>query len=89
MYSNYKHLSGVITTIKNGIPYWFTRILHPQIEPTNNNAEQPIREIKVIQKIIGTLRNEDGASIMERIMSFLATWRLNGQNSFYSLRALI
>lgn len=89
MYSGYKHLKDVITTIKNGVPYWFTRILHPQIEPTNNNAEQPIREIKVIQKIIGTLRNEDGALIMERIMTLLATWKMNGQNPYYSLRALI
>jgi transposase len=63
IYSSYSHLGKVITTIKNGIPYWFTRILHPRIEPTNNNAERPLREPVVIKKIIGTLRNEDGANI--------------------------
>lgn len=89
IYSSYRHLGEIITKIKNGLPYWFTRILHPQIEPTNNNAEQPLREIKVIQKIIGTLRNEDGASIMEKIMTFLATWRLQGKNNFRELRSLI
>ena len=66
-----------------------TRILHPQIEPTNNNAERPLREIKVIQKIIGTLRNEDGAKIMERIMTLLATWKLQGKNNFTELRSLL
>lgn len=89
IYSSYQHLGEIITKIKNGLPYWFTRILHPQIEPTNNKAEQPLREIKVIQKIIGTLRNEDGASIMEKIMTFLATWKLQRKNNFTELRSLL
>lgn len=89
IYSSYTHLSETVTKIKNGLDFWFTRILHPRIEPTNNKAEQPLREIKVIQKIIGTLRNEDGASIMEKIMTFLATWRLQGKNNFTELRSLL
>ncbi len=89
IYSSYPHLSTVITTIRNGLEFWFTRIIHPSIEPTNNNAEQPLREIKVIQKIIGTLRNEDGAAIMEKVMTFLATWRLQGKNPFTELRAIL
>lgn len=89
IYSSYTHLKKVITTIENGLEFWFTRILHPRIEPTNNKAEQPLREIKVIQKIIGTLRNEDGASIMETIMTLLATWRLQRKNPFNELRALV
>jgi len=51
--------------------------------------EQPLREMKVIQKIIGTLRNEDGAAIMETIMTLLATWRLQGKNNFSELRSLL
>lgn len=89
IYSSYRHLGKVVTTIKNGLEFWFTRILHPRIEPTNNNAERPLREIKVIQKIIGTLRNEDGARIMETIMSLLASWKLQKKNAFTSLRAII
>lgn len=89
IYSSYSHLGEIITKIKNGLPYWFTRILHPAIKPTNNGAEQPLREIKVIQKIIGTLRNEDGASIMEKIMTLLATWKLQGKNNFTELRSLL
>ena len=89
IYSSYAHLGEIITKIKNGLPYWFTRILHPRIKPTNNGAEQPLREIKVIQKIIGTLRNEDGASVMEKMMTLLATWKLQGKNNFIELRYLL
>ena len=89
MYSSYQHLREVITTIKNGLDFWFTRIIHPQIEPTNNNAERSLREMVVMKRIMGTLRNEDGADILAKMMTLISTWRLNGQNPFYSLRAII
>ena len=88
-FSSYKHLTKVVTTIKNGLDFWFTRIIHPQIEPTNNKGERSLREMVVMKKIIGTLRNEDGADVMAKMMTLISTWRLNGQNPFYSLRALI
>lgn len=89
IYSSYQHLREIITKIKNGSPYWFTRILHPRIEPTNNNAERPLREPVVLKKIIGTLRNEDGARIFSVIMTLLATWKLQNKNKFIELRALL
>lgn len=88
-FSSYKHLAKVVTTIKNGLNFWFTRIIHPQIEPTNNNAERSLREMVIIKKIIGTLRNQDGADILAKMMTLISTWRLNGQNPYYSLRAII
>lgn len=88
-YFSYRHLRKVVTTIKNGLNFWFTRIIHPQIEPTNNNGERSLREIVVMKKIIGTLRNQDGADIMAKIMTLISTWRLNGQSPFYSLREII
>jgi len=88
-FSSYKHLTKVITTINNGLNFWFTRIIHPQIEPTNNNGERSLREMVVLKKIIGTLRNQDGADVMAKMMTLISTWRLNGLNPFYSLRALI
>ena len=89
IYSSYCHLGEIITKIKNGLPYWFTRILHPRIHPTNNNAERPLREPVVFKKIIGTLRNEDGAKIFSVIMTLLATWKLQDKNKFTELRALL
>lgn len=88
-FSSYSHLSTVITTIKNGLNFWFTKILHPQIEPTNNNGERSLREMVVMKHIIGTLRNQDGADVMAKMMTLISTWRLNGQNPFYSLRDII
>jgi len=89
MYSSYNHLAKVVTTIKNGLEFWFTRILHPQIEPTNNNGERSLREMVVMKRIMGTLRNQDGADVLAKMMTLISTWRLNGQNPFYSLRAII
>ncbi len=88
-FSSYTHLSTVITTIKNGLNFWFTRIIHPQIKPTNNDGERSLREMVVIKHIIGTLRNQDGADVLAKMMTLISTWRLNGQNPFYSLKALI
>src|SRR3989344_5068648 len=88
-FSCYKHLAEVVTTIKSGLEFWFTRIIHPQIEPTNNKGEQSLREMVVMKKIMGTLRNEDGAEVMAKMMTLISTWRLNGMNPFYSLREII
>ena len=77
------------TTIQNGLDFWFTRIIHPQIEPTNNNGERSLREMVVMKKIIGTLRNEDGADVMAKVMTLVSTWRLNGASPYYSLKALL
>lgn len=88
-FSSYKQLTKVVTTIKNGLDFWFTRIIHPQIEPTNNKGEQSLREMVVMKKIIGTLRNQDGADVMAKMMTLISTWRLNGINPFNSLREII
>ena len=88
-FSSYNHLSSVVTTIKNGLDFWFTRVIHPQIEPTNNNGERSLRELVIMKRIIGTLRNQDGADILAKMMTLISTWRLNKQNPFHSLRAII
>ena len=40
------------TKIKNGINYWFTCVEYLDIEPTNNLAEQGLRELIVQRKIM-------------------------------------
>jgi len=77
----------LIGKISNGFDYWFTFIIHPGVEPTNNRAERALREHVILRKIIGTLRNGKGTSIHERIMTVLATWGLQGLNSFQMLRS--
>ena len=70
--------------VKNGFPSWFTFLEH-NVEPTNNIAEQALREHVVIRKIIGGLRSEKGARVHEVVMSCFATWKKLGLNIFGTL----
>jgi transposase len=74
-----------IGKIYNGFNYWFTFIINPDVEPTNNRAERALRPHVVLRKILGTLRNDKGTSIHERIMTTLATWGQRGLNSLQML----
>jgi transposase len=82
-------LKKLVVKIRNGFDHWFTFIITPGVEPTNNRAERALRESVVQRKIIGTLRNEKGTHIYEVIMSVLATWKQQGKNLQKSLRAVI
>ncbi len=61
--------------IENGINYWFTCIEHLEVEPTNNFAEQALRELIVQRKIMGGLRSERGAETLEIISTMITTWK--------------
>jgi len=73
--------------INNGFDYWFTFVINPGVEPTNNRAERALRPHVVLRKILGALRNDKGTSIHERIMTTLATWGQKGLNSLQMLTA--
>lgn len=87
--TSYKELQKLATKIENGLKHWFTRILHPYIEATNNTAERALRELVVIRKIIGCLRNKKGARITETIMTMITTWQQQGLETFTQLRKTI
>jgi len=78
-----------IGKINNGFNYWFTVIINPGVEPTNNRAERALRPHVVLRKILGTLRNDKGTSIHERIMTTLATWGQKGLNSLHMLTEML
>lgn len=87
-YSNsYKELRKFAVKLNHGLNHWFTRILYPFIEATNNIAERALREFVVIRKIIGTLRNTKGTEIVETIMTMISTWRQRGLDTFFMMRA--
>ncbi|MCD4816631.1 MAG: transposase [Methanosarcinales archaeon] len=50
-----------LTYIKNGLGCWYTCMLYPGMEPTNNLGEQAILEHVILRKIIGCFRSENGA----------------------------
>lgn len=68
-----------------GFACWLSYITHPGIEPTNNLAEQSLREPVVVRKIVGCFRNEKGTHIYETITTVLATWKKRGYNTFQML----
>ena len=75
--------------LKNGLGSWHTCLLHPGMQPTNNLAEQAIREHVIQRKIIGCFRSTRGPENYARIASVLATWRLQGKNVSEELENLL
>lgn len=82
----YKELRKFASKIERGLEYWFTCVLYPGVEPTNNRAERGLREMVVQRKITGTLRNERGTHVAEVLMSCIQTWKLQGLSTFTMLR---
>lgn len=80
-----EEVGNFITKISNGFDYWFTFILYPYVEPTNNIAENALREHVVHRNIIGTLRNEKGMFNHETAMSVITTWDNMGLNPYEQL----
>ena len=72
-YSRYEDLHEIIVYIGNNIENWFTCILYENVEPTNNFAEQAIRETVVVRKIMGAFRSEQGPEEYSVLASLLAT----------------
>ena len=88
-YDQYMDLHKPVEYIKNDLGSWFTCLLYPGMEPTNNLAEQAIREHVVIRKIIGTFRSESGSQNYQYIASLLSTWRLKGLSMFVEMDKIL
>lgn len=74
-YSMYEELKSVVKYTGFHIESWFTCVRFPGVEPTNNYAEQAIRETVMVRKIIGAFRSEAGAGVYETLASLIATWQ--------------
>jgi len=73
-YARYDNCTVVVKYINFHIQSWFTCIKYENVEPTNNNAEQDIRETVIVRKIIGAFRSTHGAATYETLASLIATW---------------
>lgn len=89
VYSYYRRMNDIVTKVKNGKNYWFTCVLYPEVEPTNNRAERGIRKFVILEKIMGCLRSEQGKRTTQIMMSLFGTWRLQGLNPYKELRAIV
>lgn len=75
----------LVEKIRNGFNHWFTFIVYPGVEATNNKAERSLREHVVIRKIISTLRNTHGTHTHEVNTTLLATWKQQNLNPYTQL----
>jgi len=75
-YSRYEECKGVAKYIDFHIESWFTCIKIAGVQPTNNYAEQAIRETVLVRKIIGAFRSVEGTKTYETLASLIATWQL-------------
>jgi len=88
-YSRYDELKAIITYIGNNIGNWFTCVKYEGIEPTNNFAEQALRETVIVRKIIRAFRSENGKQNYETLASLLSSWQLNGLDIKEKLRSTL
>jgi len=84
-YKDVKELKKPIRYIENGAGHWFTCLTFQGMQPTNNLAEQAIREHVIVRRIIGAFRSEKGAEEYQYIASILASWKLQNKNIFQEL----
>lgn len=88
-YSKYEELKSVVKYINFNLENWFTCIKIEGIEPTNNFAEQSLRESVVVRKIIGAFRSETGKENYETLASVIASWQLKGLDLKVELKQML
>jgi transposase len=75
-YSRHEDCRAVVKYIDFHMENWLTCIRAAGVQPTNNYAEQSIRETVLVRKIIGAFRSENGTRTYETLASLIATWQL-------------
>jgi len=75
-YSHYEECQAVTKYINFHLESWFTCIKTAGVQPTNNYAEQAIRETVLVRKIIGAFRSEKGTKTYETLASLIVTWQI-------------
>jgi transposase len=81
-------VATLLRKIEGGLDHWLTFVGEPAVSPTNNAAENALREPVVLRKLIGTLRNDRGMFVHETLLSLLATWRQQGRNLYDELKRI-
>ena len=88
-YERYDYLTEVVKYVGFNIDNWFTCVRVADVEPTNNIAEQAIRETVMVRKIIGAFRSETGKQNYETLASLIATWQLSNLDLKGQLRQML
>lgn len=73
-------LCKFVGKLENARDDLFTFLLYPGVPPTNNAAEQALRESVIHRKIRGLVRNEKGARMFGNLMTCVMTWNMRNCN---------
>ena len=78
--SCHKDLRKIANKIRNGMKYWFTCLTQPS-DPTNNRAEEALREIVIIRKIMGSLKSLKGAQALATHLTIIEQLKQNPKHN--------
>ncbi len=81
-------VATLLGKIEGGLDHWLTFVGEPAVSPTNNAAENALREPVVLRKLIGTLRNDRGMFAHETLLSLMATCRQQGRNPYEEFKRI-
>ena len=62
------------TTLANAAPNLFTFLLHPRVDPTNNESERMLRRAVIHRKIRQRLVTMEGMEMFGTLFTCMATW---------------
>ncbi|EMA56183.1 IS66 family transposase (plasmid) [Halococcus dombrowskii] len=82
-------VATLLGKIERGLDHWLPFVGEPAVSPTNNAAENALREPVILRKLIGTLRNERGMFVHETALTLLATWSQQGRNPYEELQRVV
>jgi transposase len=82
-------VATLLGKIERGLDHWLPFVGEPAVSPTNNAAENALREPVILRKLIGTLRNERGMFVHETALTLLATWSQQGHNPYEELQRVV
>lgn len=88
-YSQYEECEPITKYINFHIESWFTCIKIAGVQPTNNYAEQAIRETVLVRKIIGAFRSVKGTKTYETLASLIASWQYQKLDIKKELRRML
>ena len=73
-------------TLLNAAFDLFQFVVDPEVAPTNNPAEQLLREPVVVRKIRSSLRAARSAMVLSALLSYLTTWERQGLDQIAELK---
>ena len=84
-----KKAQAIATRFKKFGDAYFQFILTPEIDPTNNIAEQAIRFIVIDRHITQGTRSEKGRKNCERLWTVIATCALQGRSAYEFIKSAV